>query len=825
MSTSNNLTRHLFVLALTAMVLGAHVEPAFGNDDPKPSEYSAYLMAYFNGEDAPDGGVWGLRYAYSKDARNWKALNNGKPVFDPKVWLRDPFIKRVKGKFHMVHTKGMEYPTIFHWEATDLINWHGGPIDVVHPSGIKAWAPEFFYVESEDLFYVYWASDYEGHHTMHYVTTKDWTDITPKRSDIFYNIGIHDIDLTIVEHDGTYYGFHKPGAYEDFMGNRLSVSKSLHPGEVTFGKDGPGKVVFEDSHPKGTEGPEVIKLIGQDKWYIYGDPFEAPLEAWETTDFVNYAKIPVTTPSGAKHCSMIPITQKELEVLLAEYPNTQKLVIHADRGEQKISRYIYGHFAEHLGRCIYNGIWVGEDSPIPNTRGIRNDVVEALKRIKVPIVRWPGGCFADTYHWKDGIGPREDRPEIINRPGGGIKESNHFGTHEFMDFCEQVGCEPYFCGNVGDGTAEEFSEWVQYTTSNGDSPMANLRRTNGRDKPWKIKYWAIGNEQAGRDYALTYLRFRPYLREYSGNEVYSVACGPVNLDYDWTDLVLRMAGDHMEGLALHNYSWSGERSQSATDFEEDDWFFLLRRAVRMEEHIEKCIGIMDKHDPENSIKLIVDEWGAWHEDPNAPDPHLCYQQNTLRDAMVAAIHFNIFHRHLDRIHMANIAQTVNVIQAMILTEGEKMLLTPTYHVFDMYKVHQDATYLPCDLECGTYTHEAARTYIMADESRDRPFLEELGPLYNIPTLTATASRDDAGKIHVSICNIDPNEGVTVRCEIRGADFKKVSGTILTAPKMNTHNTFDNPDALKPARFDDVKRKGDELLVKMPSKSIVVLELD
>jgi len=501
-----------------------------------------------------------------------------------------------------------------------------------------------------------------------------------------------------------------------------------------------------------------------------------------------------------------------------------KLVIYADRGEQKISRYIYGHFAEHLGRCIYDGIWVGEDSPIPNTRGIRNDVVEALKHIKVPIVRWPGGCFADTYHWKDGIGPRKDRLTTINRPGGGMKESNHFGTHEFMDFCEQVGCEPYFCGNVGDGTAEEFSEWVQYTTSDGDDPMANLRRKNGRDEPWNIKYWAIGNEQGGRDYALTYLRFRPYLREYSGNEVYSVACGPVNLDYDWTELVLKMAGDHMDGLALHNYSWSGERSQSATDFEEDDWFFLLRRAFRMEEHVERVIGIMDKYDPENSIELIVDEWGAWHEDPNAPDPHLCYQQNTLRDAMVAAIHFNIFHRHLDRIHMANIAQTVNVIQAMILTEGEKMLLTPTYHVFDMYKVHQDATYLPSELECGTYTHEAARTYTMADESRDRPYLEEFGPLYDIPALTATASRDDAGKIHVSICNIDPNEGATVRCEIRGADFKKVSGRILTAPKMNTHNTFDNPDALKPVSFEDVSRQGNELVVKMPSKSIVVLEL-
>jgi hypothetical protein len=442
-------------------------------------------MAYFTDyvDDPSPDRAYGLRYAYSKDARNWEALNNGKPVFDAKAYLRDPFVKRVKGKFHMVHTKGMEYPTIFHWESTDLINWKGGEIDVVHPSGSKAWAPEFFYVESEDLFYVYWASNHDGHHTMHYVTTKDWTDITPEKSDIFYDIGIHDIDLTIVEHDGTYYGFHKPGAYEDFMGNRLSTSKSLKPGKVTFGKDGPGKVVFEDSHPGGTEGPEVIKLIGQDKWHIYGDPFAAPLEAWETTDFVKYTKIPVTTPKGAKHCSMIQITQEELDRLLEEYPNTQntesKLVVHADQGKQKISRFIYGHFTEHLGRCIEEGIWVGEDSPIPNTRGIRNDVVEALKHIQVPVVRWPGGCFADEYHWMDGIGPRENRPSMVNTHWGGVTENNHFGTHEFLDFCEQVGAEPYICGNVGSGTVEEFSDWVEYITLDGKSPMADLRRANG----------------------------------------------------------------------------------------------------------------------------------------------------------------------------------------------------------------------------------------------------------------------------------------------------------------------------------------------------------
>lgn len=818
MNTAKWRTPYLCIVALTALVLGLTLEPACANSNPEPTEYSAYLMAYFTDyiDDPSPDRAYGLRYAYSKDARNWKALNNGKPVFDAKAYLRDPFVNRVKGKFHMVHTKGMEYPTIFHWESTDLINWKGGEIDVVPPSGNKAWAPEFFYVESEDLFYVYWASNYEDLHTIHYVTTKDWTDITPERSDIFYNIGMHDIDLTIVEHDGTYYGFHKPGAAEDFMGNRLSVSKSLKPGEVTFGKDGPGKVVFEDSHPGGTEGPEVIKLIGQDKWYIYGDPFETPLEAWETTDFVKYTKIPVTTPKGAKHGSMIQITQEELDMLLEEYPNTQnpenKLVINADDGKQKISRFIYGHFTEHLGRCIDEGIWVGEDSSIPNTRGIRNDVVKALKRIKVPVVRWPGGCFADEYHWMDGIGPREDRPSMVNSHWGGVTENNHFGTHEFLDFCEQVGCEPYICGNVGSGTVEEFANWVEYITFDGRSSMADLRRLNGRDKPWKVKYWAIGNESGGcggrmlpEYYANVYRRFQTYVREYSGNEIYKVACGPDGgMSYHWTEKIMDLAHEHMDGMALHNYVWLGEPSSPhSTVFEENDWFEVLHKSYLMDEYLEKNDAIMDNYDPDKRIGLIVDEWGAWYDAEPGTNPGFCYQQNTLRDAIVAGIHFNIFHKYSDRVHMANIAQMVNVIQSIILTKGEKMILTPTYHVFDMYKVHQDAAYLPIKLECGEYTYG------------------DLG----IPALTATASRDDTGTIHISLCNIDPNKGTTVRCEIRGADFKRVSGSILTAPKMNTHNTFDNPDAIKPAKFDNVEIRGNELVIKMPSKSIVALELD
>jgi len=302
--------RTLWVLLVVGFVTGIG-----RTDEAKPAgaeKFSAYLMAYFGPQEK-------LFYAVSDDARNWKALNAGQPVFDAQVRLRDPYVHRAKGKFHMVHTKGWDHPTIFHWESTDLIHWTGGPIDVVPPAGRRAWAPEFFYSRREDLFYVHWASIHDGHNAIHYVTTKDWTDITPERSAVWYDIGIHNIDLTIVAYQGTYYGFHKPGDVDDRMGNRLSTVTSLDPKKDSFAKAGHGKEVFA-GQIKPTEGPEVIRLIGRDKWYIYGDPFQSPLQAWETTDFVHYTQIEVTTPDGAKHCSMIPITAAELASLQTQYP-------------------------------------------------------------------------------------------------------------------------------------------------------------------------------------------------------------------------------------------------------------------------------------------------------------------------------------------------------------------------------------------------------------------------------------------------------------------------------------------------------------------------
>ena len=495
----------------------------------------------------------------------------------------------------------------------------------------------------------------------------------------------------------------------------------------------------------------------------------------------------------------------------SEPRTANKLVIHADQGKETINRNIYGHFSEHLGRCIYEGLWVGEDSPIPNTRGIRNDVVEALKRIKIPVLRWPGGCFADEYHWKDGIGPRRERPTMINTHWGKVTENNHFGTHEFLDLCEQLDCEPYICGNVGSGTVQEMQQWVEYITFDGKSPMADLRRKNGREKPWKVKYWGVGNENWGcggsmtaEFYANLYRRYQTYVRSFSGNEVYKIACGAKKATYNWTEVLMQKAGWRMSGLSVHCYilgDWPPK--DLATEFEEKGWFKFLKRALFMDELVTKHSAIMDKYDPQKKIGLVVDEWGTWHEVEPGTNPRFLYQQNTLRDALVAGIILNILNQHCDRVKMANIAQTVNVLQAMILTDDEKMLLTPTYHVFEMLKVHQDATLLPIDLECRDYEFEGKE----------------------IPALNVSASRDKSGKIHISLCNLDPKNCTELVCELRGGDATSVSGRVLTAEVINAHNTFENPKAIYPVKFSDFKLKDNVLTTMLPAKSVVVLEIE
>jgi alpha-N-arabinofuranosidase len=484
------------------------------------------------------------------------------------------------------------------------------------------------------------------------------------------------------------------------------------------------------------------------------------------------------------------------------------VVVDASNLRIKINKNLYGQFSEHLGNGIYGGIWVGEHSKIPNTHGLRIDVVEALKRIKVPVLRWPGGCFADEYHWKDGIGPRNQRPTMINSHWGGVTEDNSFGTHEFMDLCNKIGCEGYISGNVGSGTVQELSQWVEYMNSDNISPMTELRKKNGREKSWGVKYWGIGNENWGcggnmraEFYADQLRKYGTYCRDYGNNKVFKIACGPPDGDYEWTDVIMKNAGGYFSGLSLHHYSFND--GKIAADFSEEGWFDILKKTLMMDEYISKHSAVMDKYDPHKKVALIVDEWGTWYAVEPGTNPGFLFQQNTMRDAITAACNLNIFNNHAERVRMANIAQTVNVLQAMILTKEEKMILTPTYHVFDMFKVHQDAMLVTTKINSPDYV-----------------FREQ-----KLPAVNSSASIDKNGRMHISLCNIDPKSPQRVVCELKKFKAKTASGQILTARVMNECNTFEKPNALMPKKFLDYALRDNVLEVTLPPMSVVVLEIE
>lgn len=484
------------------------------------------------------------------------------------------------------------------------------------------------------------------------------------------------------------------------------------------------------------------------------------------------------------------------------------LIVNADLGTSVISKYIYGHFSEHLGRCIYEGYWVGEDSPIPNTRGVRNDVVAALRRVKPSVLRWPGGCFADEYHWMDGVGPREARPSMVNTHWGYVTEDNQFGTHEFFDLCELIGADPYVCGNVGSGGVQEMQQWVEYITFDV-GPMAHLRRKHGREQPWKLPFFGVGNESYGcggcmrpEYYADIYRRYQTYVRNHGDARIYKIACGPPDDDYHWTEVLMREAARHMNGLSLHYYTIIGswDKKGSAVDFDESQWFATLKKALVMDELVSRHSSIMHQYDPEKRVGLIVDEWGTWFDVEEGTSPHFLYQQNTMRDALVAGLTLNIFNAHCTRVKMANIAQTVNVLQALILTEGERVILTPTYHVFDLYQVHQGATLLPILLDTEPYSSGAAQ----------------------IPQVSASASRDAGGVVHITLCNADPHHEARLSCELRGMTAAAVSGRVLAAKTMQAHNTLDNPEAVTPVEYTGARTTDQGLDALLPPMSIVQL---
>jgi len=485
-----------------------------------------------------------------------------------------------------------------------------------------------------------------------------------------------------------------------------------------------------------------------------------------------------------------------------------RLVVNVHDKKGKINKEIYGHFSEHLGRCIYEGLYVGENSKIPNTNGMRNDVVQALKEMKIPVLRWPGGCFADEYHWKDGIGENVNRKKMINTHWGGVVEDNSFGTHEFMELCRQLECEPYINGNVGSGTVQEMSEWVEYLTFEGISPMADLRKKNGHEEAWKVKYFGVGNESWGcggnmtpEYYANEYRRYQTYCRNYAGNKLYKIACGANVEDYNWTEGVMKVAGNFMDGLSLHYYTITGpcwEEKGAATGFAEKDWYTTLKKTLKMEDLIYRHGAIMDQYDPEKKVGLIVDEWGTWFDVEVGTNPGFLYQQNTMRDALVTGINLNIFNKNCDRVKMANIAQMVNVLQAVILTEGEKMVLTPTYHVFNMYKNHQDATLVESHIDTENIGIE--------EENK-------------VPNLHESVSVDAEGRINVTINNLSISEAYDIEGIFVEKEIKAVKATILTS-EMGAYNNFDEPELVKPEEFKAFTITNKGIDFKIPKCSVI-----
>ena len=490
----------------------------------------------------------------------------------------------------------------------------------------------------------------------------------------------------------------------------------------------------------------------------------------------------------------------------AQRPVHASATVDARAAGVRIAPEIYGQFAEQLGEGITNGIWVGEHSPIPNISGYRRDVVEALKALHVPVLRWPGGCYADTYRWRDGIGAREHRPVTLNRWWGNNEERNAFGTHEYFDFAELIGAKTFLSVNVGTGTAGEAKDWVEYVTSPSRSTLAELRRANGREKPWRIDYAGIGNESWGCGGNLTAEQYAPLLRMY-GTFVRSeqskiVSVGPSADDYAWTEEMMK-SRDKFDVLSLHYYTlptgdWS--HKGAATGFGKAEWLATFSQTRRIEAMIARHSAIMDKSDPEKKVALAVDEWGTWYD--AEPGSTALRQDNTLRDALVAATNFHIFHRHAGRVRMANIAQMVNVLQSVLLTDGTRMVRTPTYFAFLMYRPFQGASALPVQVD-----------------SPDLPSGNG-----SIPAVDMTAAKGADGSVYIGLVNVDPDEGAVVDVSVDGTLGRQVSGQLLTAPAMDSRNRFGAAEQVHPLPFRDARWSGSKLRVSMPAKSVVVLTL-
>jgi alpha-N-arabinofuranosidase len=491
---------------------------------------------------------------------------------------------------------------------------------------------------------------------------------------------------------------------------------------------------------------------------------------------------------------------------------TVSMQINSKANSQKISKYIYGHFAEDLGRCIYGGFWVDSNLNVPKNDRIRLDVVDALKKIQIPDLRWPGGCFADQYHWSDGIGERSKRPVRVNTTWGMVEDDNSFGTDEFLKLCDLLRCEPYIAGNVGTGTPKEMEDWLEYLNYNGKSALADMRRQNGHPAPYNVSLWGVGNESWGCGGSMTpefysnqFKRYAEFCKNYPGTSLKKIASGANSDDYNWTEVCMKnIPLWAMWGVSMHYYTVANtwEQKGSATNFDENTYFSAMKKCLHIEDLINKHSAIMDKYDPQKRVSLCVDEWGIWTDVEPGTNPAFLYQQNSLRDALIAGSTLNIFNNHSDRVRMANLAQAVNVLQSLVLTDKEKMVLTPTYYVFDLYKYHQNATLLPVNF----YSTE----YNFGNDS--------------IPAINASASRDSNGVIHITLVNIDPKNKISVNASLNGSSFKQAEGQILTSKNFTDINTFDDPNKVKLATFADFKKNGDDLTVNLPPISVTLITL-
>lgn len=492
-------------------------------------------------------------------------------------------------------------------------------------------------------------------------------------------------------------------------------------------------------------------------------------------------------------------------------PEAAVVTVHSDRAAPRFSRRLFGQFAEHLGSGIYGGIWVGRGSSIPNVNGYRKDVLDALRAIRVPVIRWPGGCFADEYHWREGVGPQAKRKVKINTNWGGVTEDNRFGTNEFMNFSELVGAEAYVSGNVGSAPPYEMAEWVEYMTSPSGSSLAKERAANGRKTPWKLAMLGLGNELWGcggnmqPEYAANLTRrYSTFIKTPAGEPVMKIASGANSDDTHWTEVMMRDASRSFDGIGIHYYTttYDWKHKGTATGFDEDAWARVLAKAGQIDGIISAHAAVMDKYDPAKRVALLVDEWGSWYAVEPGTNPGFLYQQNSLRDALVASLTFDVFARHTDRLRGANIAQMVNVLQAMLLTNGNRLIKTPTYYAFNLYKDYQDGTVLPVDVQSTWYNKNE----------------------WTLKAVSASAVRGENGVVHLGLTNVDPRKPAAIDVKFYGLMPATVSGRILTAAAMDAHNTFDSPAVVAPARFTSATLGGSALHVMLPPKSIVMLDI-